>query len=170
MAVTHLIPRLRTRGTPVVHTEGEHPVARFHEEMNRMFEDFWRGWRDFDLSGFHSGRSTGFTGFFPHVEVSETDTELKVEAELPGLEEKDIELSLSNGELVIQGEKKSETEDKTRRMSERVYGRFERRIALPVDVQEDHVSAKFKNGVLTVVLPKAAGATQQVKRIPISAK
>lgn len=164
MAVSNLIPRLRSRNTPVVRSEGEHPMARFHEEMDRMFEEFWRGWRDFDLSRLYSGRSMGF----PHVELSESDKEIKVEAELPGLEEKDIELLLKEGMLTIRGERKGESEDKSRRISERYYGRFERQIALPVAVQEDRVSAQFENGVLSVVLPKAEEAAQQIKRIPIN--
>jgi HSP20 family protein len=71
---------------------------------------------------------------------------------------------------MLRGEKKSETEDKGRRISERYYGRFERQIPLPVEVQEDKISASFKKGVLTVTLPKSAEATDRVKRIPITAK
>jgi HSP20 family protein len=92
---------------------------------------------------------------------------MKVTAELPGLEEKDVELELANGVLAIKGEKKTETEDKDRLFSERYYGRFERRIPVE-DIDEDKVSASFRNGVLTVTLPKTAQAQRQVKRIAIS--
>jgi HSP20 family protein len=101
--------------------------------------------------------------------VSETDKDVKVTAELPGLEENDVGVELANGVLAIKGEKKTETEDKNRRFSERYYGRFERRIPVE-DVDEDKVSASFKNGVLTVTMPKLPQAESKVKRIAINSK
>ena len=87
-------------------------------------------------------------------------------AELPGLDEKDVEVQLAIAVLTIRGEKKNETEDKDRRFSERFYGHFVRR--LPVDdIDEAKVSASFKNGVLTVTLPKTGSASDKVKRIAI---
>jgi HSP20 family protein len=162
MAMRDLIPRWRSRA-PVVSRENANPIVAFHQEMNRLFEDFWH---DFDGNGASGLRSFGF----PHVEVSESDRELRVEAELPGMDEKDVEVLLDNGVLTLRGEKRSETEDKNRRVSERYYGRFERQVALPVEVQEDKISASFKKGVLTVTLPKSAEAADRVKKIPISAK
>jgi HSP20 family protein len=104
---------------------------------------------------------------YPRVEISETDKELQVHAELPGLDEKDIEVLLDDGVLTLQGEKRSESKDTNRRMSERYYGRFERQIALPTDILEDKVNASFKQGVLTVTLPKSETAMQRAKRIPV---
>ena len=92
---------------------------------------------------------------------------MKVIAELPGLEEKDVEVKLSDGVLAIKGEKKTEMEDEGRVFSERYYGRFERRIPVE-DIEEDKVSASFRNGVLTVTLPKLPGAQRQATRIPIN--
>lgn len=86
---------------------------------------------------------------------------------MPGLEEKDIEVLLEDGVLTLKGEKQSETEDKDRQFSERYYGRFERRIPLGYEVRGDEVEARFKNGVLTVALPKTEKAQSQVKRIEI---
>jgi HSP20 family protein len=106
---------------------------------------------------------------WPNIEVSETDKDVRVMAELPGLEEKDVQLELANGTLSIKGEKKTETEDKDRRFSERYYGHFERRIPVE-DVDEDKVSASFKNGVLTVTMPKAPQAQSKVRRIAINGK
>jgi HSP20 family protein len=106
---------------------------------------------------------------WPSVEVNETDKEVKVVAELPGLEEKDVAVELANGVLTISGEKKSETEDKERRFSERFYGRFERHIPID-DVDQDKVAASFNKGVLTVTLPKSPTAQQKEKRIPVNAK
>ena len=91
---------------------------------------------------------------------------MRITAELPGLDEKDVSLEIANGVLSISGEKKSESEDKSRRFSERYYGRFERRIPFE-DVEEDKVSAAFKNGVLTITAPKAAEA-KNVRRIAIN--
>jgi len=126
-----------------------------------LFDDVFRGFGG--LPGF-AGRSVSW----PKVEISETDQEIKVAAEVPGLEEKDVEVLLAEGMLTLRGEKKSETEDKERQFSERFYGRFERRIALPAEVEADKVEASFKNGVLTVTLPKSAKAQEHVKRIPVN--
>lgn len=101
--------------------------------------------------------------------MSETYKEIKVNAELPGLEDKDVKIELTNGVLTISGEKKTEMEDKDRLFSERYYGRFERRIPVE-DVDEDEVSASFKNGVLTVTLPKAPQAQSKVKRIAVNGR
>lgn len=163
MAVRDLIPRFGSR-SPVVRSETTNPIMAFHQEMDRLFEDFWRGFDGFGSSV--SMRSLGF----PSIELSETDRELKVEAELPGMEEKDVEVLLDNGVLTLRGERKGETEDKSRHISERYYGRFERQITLPAEVEEDKVQAAFKNGVLTVTLQKSAEAAQKVRRIPINGK
>ena len=163
MAVRDLIPQFRSR-SPAVRSESTNPIVAFHHEMNRLFDDFWRG-----FDGFGPSLTTRSFGF-PHVELSETDRELKVEAELPGMDEKDVEVLLDNGVLSLRGERKGETEDKNRHISERYYGRFERKIALPAEVEEDKIHAAFKNGVLTVTMPKSAEAVSKVKRIPIHAK
>lgn len=163
MAVRDLIPRFASR-SPVVTRESRNPIVNFHDQMNRLFDDFWR-----DVDGFGALSSTRSFGF-PHIELSETDRELKVEAELPGMEDRDVEVLLDNGMLTLRGERKSETEDKDRHISERYYGRFERRITLPAEVEEDKIHAAFKNGVLTVTMPKTAEAAQKVKRIPINGK
>ena len=106
---------------------------------------------------------------WPSVEFNETDKEVKVIAELPGIEQKDVEVEIADGVLTISGEKKSETEDKERRFSERYYGRFERRIPVD-DVEQDKVAASFKNGILTVTLPKSPTAQRKVKRIAINGR
>jgi HSP20 family protein len=165
MAMTDLIPWGRGRNVPMQRGGDVNPVLALHREMNRLFDDVFRG---FDLAPF-GGQSLERSMGWPNVEVSETDKDVKVAAELPGLEEKDVEVELANGLLSIKGEKKTETEDKDRRFSERYYGRFERRI--PIDnVDQDKVSAAFKNGVLTVTMPKLPEAQSKVKRIAINGK
>jgi HSP20 family protein len=166
MAMRDLIPWNRSRDVAVRRDEGN-PFFTLHREMNRLFDDVFRG---FDLGPFGSDRFFDRVGGnWPSVEVSETDKAIKVAADLPGLEEKDVHVELTNGVLTIAGEKKTETEDTDQLFSERYYGRFERRIPVK-DVDEDNVSASFKNGVLTVTLPKTAGAQRNVKRIAINSK
>src|SRR5205807_1805425 len=135
-------------------------------EMNRLFDDFFRG---FDLTPFGSDRFFDRAAGWPNIEVSETDKEVNVTAEVPGLDEKDLAVELANGALSISGEKKSETEDKDRLFTERYYGRFERRIPVD-DIEQDKVAASFKNAVLTVTLPRTAKAQRNVKRITINGK
>jgi len=163
MAIRDLIP-WSNRGREVSVRRGEetNPFLTLQRDVNRLFDDVFR---DFDLASF--GRDRFFDRGWPNIEVSENDKEVQVTAELPGLEQKDIEVELVNGVLAIRGEKKTETEDKDWLFSERYYGQFERRI--PVDeVEQNKVSASFKNGVLTVTLPKSPSAQQRIRRIAIS--
>jgi HSP20 family protein len=161
-----LVPLKRGRDVTMRRSE-DNPFFTLHREMNRLFDDVFRG---FDLTPFGSDRFFDrLGGNWPSVEMSETDKEIKVAAELPGLEEKDVQIELANGVLAISGEKRTESEDKDRLFSERSYGRFERRIPVE-DVDEDKISAAFKNGVLTVTLPKVAQAQSKVKRIAINGK
>jgi HSP20 family protein len=132
--------------------------------MNRLFDDVFRGF-DSRLPAF--GSLPSFSAGWPKVEISDSNKEIKVTAEIPGLEEKDVEVLLEDGVLTLKGEKRSEIEDKDKQFSERFYGHFERRIPLGVEVEEDKTEARFKNGVLNVVLPKSPNAQSQVKRIAI---
>lgn len=163
MAIKDLIP-WNNRGGEVGFQRAAdvHPFFALHREMNRMFDDVFRG---FDLAPFGPTRPMDGLGW-PQIDIDETDKEVRVTAELPGIDEKDVNLEIANGVLSISGEKRSESEDKGRRFSERYYGRFERRIPLE-DVDEDKVSAAFKNGVLTITVPKSAGANN-VRRIAIN--
>ena len=164
MSVRDLVPWNRGRDVTVRRGEEANPFLALHREMNRLFDDVFRG---FDLTPFGFDRGFDRTIGWPNIEVSDTDKEVKVTAELPGLEEKDVELELANGVLAIKGEKRTGMEDKGRLFSERYYGRFERRIPVE-DIDEDKVSASFRNGALTVSLPKTAQAQRQVKRIAIN--
>jgi len=166
MAMRDLIPWNRGRDVTVRRDEDTNPFLTLHREMNRLFDDAFRG---FGMTPFASDRIFDRPAAWPHIELSETDSEIKVSAELPGLEEKDVGIEVGNGILAIKGEKKTETEDRDRRFSERFYGRFERHIAVE-GIDEDKVSASFKNGVLNVSLPKSATARQSVKRIAINGK
>lgn len=161
MALPTLFRRNQERTVPV--RRQENPFAAFHRDMNRLFEEFWRG---FDLP---SPLGEAWGSFSPRVDVDETDTEVRVTAELPGLEEKDLEVQLTDDALILKGEKREEHEDQDRGWRERSYGRFERAVPLPCEVDADRVSAQFKNGVLTARLPKSAKARGHRKRIQITA-
>ena len=166
MAVRDLIPWNRGRELAVRRGEEINPFLALHREVNRLFDNVFRG---FEVNSFGDERVSGRGLSWPNIEVSETTNDLKVTAELPGLDEKDVQVELTNGVLAIKGEKKTETEDKDRLFSERTYGRFERRIPVE-DVDPDKVSASFKNGVLTVAMPKLPQAHSKVKRIAVNGK
>ena len=164
MNMRDLIPWGRTQPTPTRFRDEGDPFMTLHREMNRLFDDIFRG---FELAPFGGmGRQAGW----PSVEVVENDKDVRVSAELPGLSEKDVEVFLQEGVLTLRGEKRSEVEDKQRSFSERYYGRFERRIPLPWDVEEDKIEASFDNGVLTVTMPKSPQAAQRVKHIAVKGK
>lgn len=161
MNMRDLIPWGRQSSTaPVPYQNGDNPVVGFRREVDRLFDDLFRG----NLPSLGLGRSLSA---WPNVELGETDREIRVTAEVPGMSEKDVELLVEDGVLTIRGEKKSETEDKERGYSERYYGRFERRIALPSNVDEHGANATFRDGVLTVTLPKCPEA-ERGRRIPIT--
>src|SRR5512144_2999506 len=129
----------------------------FWSSVDRLVEDLWRG------------NPAPAAAFAPRLEVVERENEYLVTAELPGLEEKDFQIEVHGNVLTSRGEKRSETsgEQKGRHFSERVYGEFRRSIELPVEVSSEKASAAFKNGVLTVTLPKAE--TAKVRHIPVNA-
>ena len=137
----------------------EHPLANLRDEMNRLFDSFWRG--EFLPEKFPFART------FPSVEVTETDTEVVVRAEVPGLEAKDIDLSISGDALLIQGEKKEEKEEKHKEYYHREthYGSFSRSVALPSAVDVEKVQAECKKGVLKVTFGKVPG--QKARKIAI---
>jgi len=142
----------------------DHPLLSLHRDVNRLFDEVFRGFGMPAVGGFESGFG------WPSVELGETEREIRVMAELTGLDEKDIELALEDGVLTLRGEKRSEVADAQRGYSERSYGRFERRIPLPKGIEADQAEATFRNGVLTVTLPKPAAANENVRRIPVNAK
>jgi HSP20 family protein len=111
--------------------------------------------------------------FSPRIDVEENDREVRVYAELPGLQENDVEIMYEPGVLVLRGEKKEEQRGESQRgrgrWEERRYGAFERRIPLQSEVQEDQIQASFDRGVLTVVVPKSAEVRERARRIPVKA-
>ena len=160
MAIRNLVPFAK-KSVPVKRGE-ENPFSLLRREMDSLFDNFYRG---FDIEPFESRLGV----FNPKVDVTENDKEIKISAELPGMGEKDIDVSLQNDMLTIKGEKKEEKEDKGKdyyRM-ERSYGSFSRTITLPIEVETEKVEAKFKKGVLSITLPKTAKAVAETKKIAV---
>jgi HSP20 family protein len=149
------------------------PLSSLRREIERLFDDFDIGaWRRpaggmFDVEPFWRGELT--FGKAPAVDIAERDKEYQVTAELPGMEEKDIDVKYADGVLTIKGEKKEEKEEKKKDyyLSERRFGSFQRSFQVPDGVEADKIEASFKNGVLTVVLPKSAEAQKREKKIEI---
>ena len=142
--------------------EDDNPLLTLQRDLNRVFEDFW------SRSGF--GALDGFgAGSMPRVDVADADKEIEVTLELPGMTEKDVELSVSGDVLTIKGEKKAEQKDEQKGyyLSERSYGPFFRTVPLPPGVEADKASAEFQNGLLKVRLPQSAEA--QPKKIEVKA-
>ena len=163
MDIRELVPSGRERGVSAPRGRVD-PFSSLHREMNRMFEDFGQS---FDLSPWYGGDREGF---HPRTDVRETDDAILVTAEMPGLEEKDFELNLTEGFLTLKGEKRHDHEEKEEgavHRIERGYGSFQRTIQLPCEVVAEEATAEFRNGVLTVTLPKAPSAQRPVHRIEV---
>ncbi len=142
---------------------GDSDLMRFRNEFDRLFDDFFRD--PFGLVPFRRIEPE----FMPRIDVYETEKDLKVTAEVPGMEEKDIEVTLDKDVLTIMGEKSSEHAEKTSQYhrTERTYGSFRRDIQLPGDLDAEKVEAAFAKGVLTITLPKPAESVSRVKKISI---
>lgn len=165
MPFKNLVPSLRRRTDELFKREGEHPFYYLQQEMNRLFDDFFSST---DIAPFgEGGKHLG--SFIPSVDVKEDNKEITVKAELPGMDEKDIEVLLMENTLTLKGEKKEEKEEKKKDYYhiERSYGSFNRVIPLPAGIDMQKVNAGFKNGVLTVRLPKTEEAAAKGKKIPV---
>jgi HSP20 family protein len=164
MAITDLIPWKREEKNVPVRREEERSIDALQQDMNRLFDEFFRG---FGLAPF-GALGEQWELFSPRVDVVEGDEQIEISAELPGMDEKDIEVSLSRDVLTISGEKREKEERKGENYyhMERSYGSFRRSIPLPCEIDGDKAEAAFKKGVLTITLPKTAKA-QACKQIPV---
>jgi HSP20 family protein len=152
------------------------PLGSLRREIDRLFEDFDRdSWRSpfrrsvFELEPFWQ-RALPWGGV-PAVDIVERDSAFEVTAELPGLDEKDVEVKLSDVGLTIKGEKRQEKEERKKgyHVQERHYGAFERTFRIPEGVDADKIEAIFKKGVLTLTLPKKPEAQKPAKKIEVKA-
>lgn len=155
------------------------PVVGLRREIDRLFDEFasdfgfgrgrslfdWSPFRHFDVPRVAGGMIA------PRVDVTESDKQIKITAELPGMTDKDIELVLTDDVLTLKGEKSEEKEQKDEdfHLSERTYGSFRRSFRIPDNVNAEKVAAAFKNGVLTVTLPKTKRAPKKEKKVNIRA-
>ncbi|HUO88750.1 MAG TPA: Hsp20/alpha crystallin family protein [Rhizomicrobium sp.] len=147
-----------------------HPFESLRHEVDRLFDDFDGGlWpaafrKSFFGNGFRSELATA-------VDVVEKADKYEITAELPGMDEKDVEVKVASGGLTIRGEKREEKEEKKKDyfLSERRYGSFERNFGLPEGVDTNKIEASFKKGILTITLPKTPEAQKQEKKIAIKA-
>ena len=146
----------------------DHPLGRLHSDIDKLFENFFQG---FPSSAFSQKGKSAWEGvILPQVDIGEGKDDYTVKVEVPGVDEKDIELTLADGTLVVRGEKRSEKEDHEKQFHrvERSYGAFQRMLSLPSDADESKVKAKFKNGLLTVTIGKNPDAKPPVRKIAIT--
>jgi len=153
------------------------PLTTLRGEIDRLFDEFSRGWsvfpfgsRSFDWEPLWR-RGAMFGPAVPAVDIAEKAQAYQITAELPGLDEKEIEVTVSDDGVRIKGEKKEEKEEKKKDyyLSERRYGSFERSFRLPEGVDKDKIEASFSKGVLTIVLPKSAEAQKKETKIAVKA-
>ncbi|WP_260957706.1 Hsp20/alpha crystallin family protein [Pseudomonas citri] len=152
-----------------------HPLERLRQQVDHLFDDFTRGT---GLSPFSRGLfdvqpawRREFATRLPAVDISEKEKSFEITAELPGMDQKDIEIRLANGNVIIRGEKKEDREEKNKgyHLTERHYGSFERVFNLPKGVDTDKIEAQFSKGVLKLTLPKKPEALKAEKVVPIKA-
>lgn len=181
--VSNLIPRRNRKSRLPVSVDRhsrypmeawEQPFIELRKATDRLFEDFFRGFRGQLPVKWNPWELTpdifGIDGW-PRVDMSETDEEVKVTAELPGVEKDNIDISVTDDRITIRGQKE-EKEEKRKRgyyQMERSFGSFQRSFMLPCEVESDQVDASFKDGVLSVTLPKSAAARERTKKIPVRA-
>lgn len=148
-------------------SEDANPIASMQRQVNRLFGDYMNqpliSW--FDADRWFSGAVR------PNLDMTETDKAYEVTAEIPGFEQKDVEVKITDGALVLEGKTESETEEKgkTWHRHERRFGSFSRSLSLPASADQEKAKAQLKNGVLTVTVPKKAEAKSAVKKIEIAA-
>ena len=146
------------------------PIGELHQEVDNLFNNFFRGFR---MSPFRTGsvfNNSLTAGLLkPSLDIGASDTEYAISIEVPGVEQKDIQLEVSKNILTVRGEKKQEKEEKKKdyyRM-ERTYGSFQRVLSLPEDADQENIKASYKNGVLTIAMPKKPLLRAEVKQIEI---
>ncbi len=160
MQIKDLIPWARKDGAPESKSSEGNPIATLQRDMNHVFESFWNRVGHFEWP-FGSGEAKS--------DVVETDKTIEVSIELPGIEMKDIEVTVNDDMLTVKGEKKIERQEEKKGyyLSERSYGAIYRTIPLPPGVDGEKAQASFKNGVLTIKLPQTPETQAKVKRIEV---
>jgi HSP20 family protein len=158
----------RRAGTLARGDEGD-PFAALRREMDRMFDDFGRGWLTPETFA-----SEGRGVLSPRVDIAETDKGLELTAELPGADEKNIDLELADGVLTLKAERQTRREEKDEKtryhVVERSEGSYMRRFALPFEADEDKVEASFDKGILHVFVPRSSASEKASRKIAIGGR
>jgi HSP20 family protein len=168
----HPVP-IKHTGKSAFYPEGRHDsVLQIHRDIDRLFDQFFRGFNLPMRGGFDAFSALEGNLLKPRVDLSATDNEYLLTVEIPGVSEKDVSVDISNGAMTIKGEKKLEKEDKDKDYYriERSYGSFQRVLSLPEDVDQDNIQATFKNGVLSIAMPRKALPKGEVKKVAITAE
>ncbi len=147
-------------------TRGSNPIVSFQDEVNKLFSDFFG---DLSLPSWARISSEPSFAISPAMDVTENNKEFKVSCELPGMEAKDVQISASEGYVTIKGEKKEEKKEEREGYyrQERSYGSFQRVVALPDNANFEKAEASYKNGLLTLSIPKKAGAQGKERKIEV---
>lgn len=166
MHIKDLIPWASKSRPSETKAGDENPIASLQRDMNRAFEQFWNR---FETTAGSADWPWGSGAV--RSDMVETETGIEISIELPGMDMSDIEVSVSDDTMTVKGEKKVERKDEKKGyyLSERSYGSIYRSLALPPGVDGDKAEASFKNGVLTVKLPKTPEAQAKVKRVTVKA-
>lgn len=171
---TRQTPETTSAGLPARVTAN--PLMGLRDEIDRLFDGFFNApfGRMFEIDPFRRFGTMVPTlgGVTPLVDVKETDAAYEITAELPGLAEKDVEVTLNDNVLVVRGEKKTERQEKKAdyHLTERSYGAFHRTFRLPETVDQNKIAATFDKGVLSLTLPKTEKAAKAAKKIEVKAK
>lgn len=164
MSIRGLIPWHRKGHSHVPSTLAEthrNPLQSLHNELDRTFDDV------FQLSTLGQQWFGSGADIWPKIDITDDEREVKIIADMPGMEQNDINVSIEDGILTLKGEKLSESENKETHFSERFYGQFERRIPVGYELDDDKIDAHFANGVLKITLPKSENAKSKMKPIKI---
>lgn len=170
-------PAAPSKSAPPASPSSFFPLGMLRDDIDRAFDRMFKEWPGFGTLSrpdfFGNGELFGgATAMAPRVDVTEDDNAYEITAEMPGVEEKDVEITVKEDRLTLRGEKKSEKEEKKKdyHMTERSYGSFERSFRLPADVAAEKIQANFAKGVLTLTLPKTPEAKSKERKIAIKAK
>lgn len=160
-----------SRSSKPARSDESHPFTQMRREMDRLFERFSGDWTGLERL---QPTSLGAGSMSPRVDVAETEQGLEISAELPGVDQKDIQIDLADNVLTIRAEHEAETEQKDDKkryhLVERSHGSFMRRLAIPFEPDAEKVEASFGKGVLTISVPCSAAAKDKVKKIAISSR
>lgn len=171
----------KTEAGPPAPAGAMQPLGHLRDDFHRLSERFDRMFADFPTWSPFSSRWLDFEPFRkigsvfgaePRIDVAESDKGFEINVELPGIDEKDLDVTASDGMLTVKGEKRSERDEKKKNyhLSERTFGSFQRSFRIPESVERDKIAAKFDKGVLTLTLPKSASAKSNKRQIAVNAK